>query len=531
MIENMESHKNNILLHQFFTQSARRHPQRTAIDIPPGKGRPRQTVTYETLDRHSDILAKHLSAFVTKECVVAILLPRNSHHLYAAQLAVLKAGAAYTAIDPGFPEDHIRFILEDSNALALLTDQNGAPRISSSEISPDRVLDLSAVLTNSADPPTQPFPSPPWLKPSSLAYVIYTSGTTGRPKGVMIEHRGVSNLVRSDLDTFRLSPEDRVVQGSSAAYDSSVEELWLGLSAGATVVVMDDEAARLGPDLVSWLRQEKVTVLCPPPTLLRAMGSDDPEKSLPDLSLLYVGGEALTTDVADRWARGRNLVNGYGPTECSVTSLRGRIVAGDAITIGKPISGIRAYVLDESLKVVDNGEAGELVLGGVGLARGYCNQPKLTTDKFPVHPQFGRIYRTGDLVHRDDEGNFFYRGRIDSQVKIRGYRVELEEIEYRLLQCDKVREAACRVRGEGAQQRLEAFISPEGDSAPPSMHNIKAFLEKTLPSHMIPSRIGVLAQMPRTVGGKLNRDALPLIDLQEEGATKPLAPPRDQMER
>src|SRR5208282_886799 len=165
-----------------------------------------------------------------------------------------------------------------------------------------------------------PPPAPPsWLTPNSLAYVIYTSGTTGRPKGVMIEHGSIANLVRADLDDFAVTPQDRVGQSSSAAYDSSVEETWLALASGATLVVMDSQTTRLGPDLIPWLRRERISVLFPSPTLLRSTGCDHPETELPDLRRVEVGGEALPCDVAERWARGRDLVNSYGPTECTVT--------------------------------------------------------------------------------------------------------------------------------------------------------------------------------------------------------------------
>jgi acyl-coenzyme A synthetase/AMP-(fatty) acid ligase len=201
----------------------------------------------------------------------------------------------------------------------------------------------------------------------------------------------VVNLVNSDIDEFRLTPSDRVAQGSSAAYDSSVEELWLAWGSGAAAVVMDEDAARLGPDLIPWLQHERVTVLCPPPTLLRTTGCERPWEALPELRLLYVGGEALPQDVADRWGRGRILVNGYGPTECTVTSVRGPICPGDPITIGLPVCGFTAWVLDESLQSVPEGAEGELCLSGVGLARGYRNLPAVTAEKFPQIPGLGRI--------------------------------------------------------------------------------------------------------------------------------------------
>jgi non-ribosomal peptide synthetase component F len=268
----------------------------------------------------------------------------------------------------------------------------------------------------------------------------------------MVEHGAIANLVRGDLCEFKLSTADRVGHGSSHAYDSSLEEIWLALASGATLVVLDDEVARAGPDLVPWLERERVSVLCPPPTMLRAMGCRRSDGLLPHLSLLYVGGEALTRDVADVWGPGRRMVNGYGPTECAVTAIRGSVSAAGPIDIGRPVPGARAWVLDASLGEVADGETGELCIGGAGLARGYWNAPELTAEKFPVHPALGRLYRTGDLARRQSDGTFECLGRIDAQVKLRGHRVELEDVEAHLGRLPGVRAAACRVelpRGSG----------------------------------------------------------------------------------
>jgi non-ribosomal peptide synthetase-like protein len=413
--------------------------------------------------------------------------------------------------------------------VALLTDAAGCARVKEAAPGMARVFDVSDALMLARER-NGPLPHPPWLTPSGLAYVIYTSGTTGRPKGVLIEHRSIANLVSSDLGEFQLSPSDRVGQSSSAAYDSSVEEIWLAFAAGATVVVMDDDTARLGPDLIPWLRRERITVFCPPPTLLRTTGCDDPATALPDLKWLYVGGEALPPDVADRWARGRRLVNGYGPTECTVTSLRGDVGEGEPITIGQPVPGLLAWVLDETLTEVANGERGELCLGGIGLARGYWKQPELTAEKFVNHPSLGRLYRTGDLVHCDSECRYHYHGRMDSQVKIRGYRIELGGIESRLAGCAGVRAAACHVQEDGGNPVLVAFVVPQNAAAPPAAAALKSALEADLPGYMVPARFGVVAELPTTVGGKLNRAALPRLEGVERKANGPLVPPRNSME-
>ncbi len=518
-----------LLLHDLFEESARRWPSAIAIDVPPGVSRPqRSAVTYAELKQRSDALACRLRSFVAGECLIAILLSRGSETLYSAQLAVLKAGAAYVCIDPAFPDAQIREIIADSGTVALLTDRAGLARAAQARFAVSEQIDVEECIHQTARGIAPP--NPHWLTPDSLAYLIYTSGTTGRPKGVMIAHRSIVNLVRSDLDEFALVPEDRVAQGSSAAYDSSVEETWLALASGAAVVPMDDDAARLGPDLIPWLRGERITVLCPPPTLLRATGCEHPEKALPDLRLLYVGGEALPRDVADRWAWGRRMVNGYGPTECTVTATRADILPTEPITIGRPVPGMQAWVLDSCLDPVPDGEPGELCLGGAGLALGYHNRPELTLQKFPVHPEFGRIYRTGDLVHKLPDDALVYHGRIDSQVKLRGYRIELEAIEVCLAECSGVREAACRLQGEGTQQTLAAFIVPVDTTEPPPFAELKTALSRTLPAYMVPTLFGLLSELPKTVGGKVKRDDLPELEVCSRNRGRIIRQPRSVVE-
>ncbi len=515
------------LLHGFFENSVRRWPERVALEIPPGNGRVlRELLTYAELDAASSALAARLGCLIHGECVIGILLPRTCGELVVAQLAVLKAGAAYNCLDPSFPDERIRVIIEDAEIGILLTNSEGRIRPGVCGLEALRTIDILQPL----DLEEGAAKLASWLTPASLAYVIYTSGTTGRPKGVMIEHHSIANLVASDLEAFALTPLDRVAQGSSAAYDSSVEETWLAFAAGATLVVMDDDSARLGPDLIGWLQSERITVFCPPPTLLRATGCSDPQTALPDLKLLYVGGEALPRDVADRWSRGRKLVNGYGPTECTVTCLRERIVEGFLITIGKPVSGAVAVVLNDQLEEVPVGGEGELCMGGIGLARGYWKRPDLTDEKFITHPFFGRIYRTGDLVNQDTEGRFFYHGRMDSQVKLRGYRIELGEVESRLAEFSDVRAAACKVQEDGEIPVIVAFVVPVDPSLPPSVEDLKTALGKILPGYMVPVRIGFLEHLPTTVGGKLNRAALPRLEGAVIQSIESNVPPRNPME-
>ncbi|HEX4609892.1 MAG TPA: amino acid adenylation domain-containing protein [Urbifossiella sp.] len=518
------------LLHEFFTRSAHRWGDRVAVDVPPSASRPdRRTVTYAELDRLSDGLAARLRKHVAGECVVAVLLPRTSEHIYLAQLAVLKAGAAYVCIDPTFPDAQIGHILADARPVAVLTDAPGAARLGRLPQAPDTVHDVVGWAAG-FDGPAGPLPPAAWLSPRSLAYLIYTSGTTGRPKGVMIEHAGIVNLVRGDTRTYPVAPDDRVGQNSSCAYDSSVEEVWMAFANGAALVVMDDETTRLGPDLVGWLADERVTVFCPPPTLLRTTGCARPDLALPRLRRVHVGGEALPADVAARWAPGRALVNDYGPTECSVVALRGIIAPDGPVSIGRPVPGTIVWVLDEALAEVPAGEPGELCLGGAGLARGYMNDPDMTARKFPVHPRFGRIYRTGDLARRNPDGTYDCLGRIDAQVKVRGFRIELEAVEARLAECPGVREAACRVQGEGPAGQIVAFLVPHDPAAPPHFDEVKAALRQLLPEYMVPSHFGLLPALPTTTGGKLNRRALPTLDVHTPDDPGHAVAPRDAAE-
>ena len=515
------------LLQHFLAATVARDPHGLALDIPPSRNRPeRQTLSYAELDAASDRLARHLAPLILGEGIIGIHLPRASLALYIAQLAVLKAGAAFTCLDTAFPDERVREIVADAEPFALLTDRASFNRLEFLCDGATIVLDVAPLLA--AEPAAER--ALPIIRDDRLAYVIYTSGTTGRPKGVMIEHRNIANLVASDLAEFGLGPADRVVQGSSSAYDSSIEETWLAFASGATLLVMDDDAARLGPDIVGWLRDEGATVFCPPPTLLRSSGCSDPATALPGLKLLYVGGEALPRDIADLWSQGRRLVNGYGPTECAVTCLRGDIAEGDPITIGRPVPGMAAWVVDDDLVLLPDGQRGELVISGAGVARGYRNRPDLTAEKFVEHPILGRLYRTGDLVHREEDGNFFYHGRIDAQVKIRGYRVELGEIETRLVSLPGVRAAGCRLQDHHGTTDLIAFVVADDPLNPPDGEALRGQLATTLPRYMVPSRIGLLSALPTSVGGKLDRKALPTLELAAVVADGPHIPAETEME-
>ncbi|MBI5851014.1 MAG: AMP-binding protein [Planctomycetes bacterium] len=456
------------LLHGFFAAAARRFGDRIAVDVPPGTGRPgRTTTTYAELARMAARLEQRLAPIAERDRIVAILLPRDSASVYAAQLAVNASGMAFLCLDVAFPDAHLRYVLDDSHAVLVLTDERGAARLRACGVAADLVLDVDGDAPAAARDGVRAAREAP--RSDDLAYVIYTSGTTGKPKG-------------------------------------------------------------LGPDLVAWLRAERITVLCPPPTQLRTMGCDDPSRELPDLRLVYAGGEALPQDLADRWSAGRRFVNGYGPTECTVTVVRGDVRPGEPVAIGRAVPGHVAHVLGPDLEPVRDGQSGELCIAGVGVARGYLGRPDLTAERFVRHARLGRVYRTGDRVRRAADGNLYYEGRLDAQVKLRGYRIELEEIETRLAACEGVREAACRVIGQDGAASLAAYVVATDTTALPGFDRLAELLRAELPAYMVPSRFARLDALPTTVGGKLDRKALPEIEAPAAATNGTCRAPRDAFE-
>ncbi len=522
------------LLHECFNRSAKQFPDAIAVDVPPTRTRPvRVQYSYAQLDQAANNIAGALqSRGIALEEIVLVLLGREDPLLYAAQLGIMKSGGAYCALDPRFPDAHIHSVMADCEGARTLTDAAGVARLTALGANSSQLLEVSGIAGTPAprtfDPPRDP---------SRLAYVIYTSGTTGRPKGVLLEHRGIVNLVESDRAEFGLGLGDRIAQCSSPAYDSSIEETYLALAVGATLVPLDDETVRLGPDLVAVLREERVRAFCPPPTLLRALGCVDPARELPDLGLLYVGGEALPQDLADLYAPHSRLENGYGPTECSVTVTRGTMQRGKPVTIGRAVINNRALVMreqDGQLVAVPVGERGELCIEGVGLARGYRGDAALTAAKFPTVDRIGRIYRTGDLASMRADGTIEFFGRIDAQVKLRGYRVELGAVEAELRAQAGVQDAAATIQSRGVEQRLVAFIVPCDPLRPPDIESIRASLRLLIPSYMVPSEFAVMEKLPTSIGGKLDRKNLP--KLWPDGASEfvPIDfrdPPADSVEQ
>lgn len=513
------------LLHELFERRCAAQPDRLAVLSS------REAVSYGELDRRANRIAHHLRAHgVRRGDLVALLLPRSAD-AYAALLGILKAGAAYVPLDPEYPPDRIGAILDDCGAAALVSDDELAPLAASFRGAVVRVdADAAALAAQSSERLDGRAGDG---DPHDLCYVIYTSGSTGRPKGVMVEHRSARHLVKAEAALFKVGPEDRVYQGFSLAFDASIEEIWLALHSGATLVSATPEMARSGPDLPRLLERAGVTVLSCVPSLL-SMFSDE----VATLRLLILGGESCPERLVERFARRRlRIFNTYGPTEATVIATCAELSAGRPVTIGRAIPGYRVHLLDDEAHPARRGAVGQICVAGIGVARGYVGLPDLTAARFVPDPLASegeldaRMFKTGDLGRVDADGNIEFVGRRDDQVKLRGYRVELAEVESALLASKDVLAAACTVREEtpGAATLFGYVVPRPGRQVDPQ--RLRAAMRTRLPPYMVPSWIEPVADLPRLANGKLDRDALPAPRARQASPSADARQPSSELER
>ncbi|WML61352.1 MULTISPECIES: non-ribosomal peptide synthetase [Rhodococcus] len=466
------------------------------------------TLTYREADAESSRLARLLIARgIGPEDRVAVLLTRSIRSVLAVW-AVAKAGAAFVPVDPLYPADRVRYMLSDSDArlaLTVVAHRGVVPEGFDTLVldEPDTRRELDAC---PADPLTFVDRVRP-LRPDHPAYVIYTSGSTGRPKGVVVTQAGLADFCAEQVERYRLTPAARTLHFASPSFDASVLELLLAVGSGSTMVVAPPSVYG-GDDLAELLRRERVTHAFVTPA---ALASVDPT-GLDDLETVVVGGEACPPDLVARWAPGRRFHNGYGPTETTImTSISGPLAPGAPVTIGRPVRGVAARILDTRLRPVPAGTAGELYLTGSGLARGYHERPGLTATRFVAAPGGARRYRTGDLVRspRSAREGITYLGRNDFQVKVRGFRIELGEIDAAFAAHPTVDFAATvGYRGATGDTRLVTYVHAAAGSAI-DVAVLTAFVAERLPAHMIPSSVIALETIPLTPVGKLDRAALP----------------------
>lgn len=493
-----------------------------------------EQVTYDELNRRANQLARYLRRLgVGPETVVGLLLERSIEAI-VAMLAVLKADGAYLPLDPANPPERLNYILEDAEITVLLTQADLDQQVSrlASQRSDDsenrRVVHLDMDWKLIASESDQNLTGR--TSGENLAYVIYTSGSTGRPKGVCISNQSISSHCRHIKEHFGLTPHDRVLQFAAYSFDQSVEQILATLITGATLVLR-------GPEV--WLPTEfsqvvsdlGLTVVNLPPAYwhqwVGSWNDGNEQTSNDQLRLVISGGDVMQSEtLADWWKtpmKNAALLNAYGPTETTITATTFEIEPGmedDRIPIGRPGANRKAYILDPHGSPVPIGVAGELYLGGEGLARGYLRQPGLTAERFIPDPYSdkpgARLYRTGDLVRHRPDGNVEFLGRVDQQVKIRGFRIELDGIEAVLNQHPAVRQAVVLAREDTpGDKRLAAYIVPENEAletsqeGSPTERDLRAFLKERVPDYMVPSTFVSMDAFPVTSSGKIDRGALP----------------------
>lgn len=492
-------------LHWLFLKTVERHPERIALEV--GE----DTLTYRELHFQAARQAMMLKKMGLEPGDFVGLFQPRAKEMIASLLGILLAGGAYVPMDPTYPRDRVEYILENGNIDILLTHSELLESLGDFDcqcVPVDQLKPLSADDLPEELPLTRGN-----AKPSDPAYVIYTSGSTGRPKGVKVLHSSASHLVKAEGILYNTQPEDRVYQGFSLAFDASVEEVWMALFAGATLVLGTKEVAYSGAMLRDFLDARNITAFSTVPTQLSLM-----EEAVDSIRILILGGEALSAEILHPWySPARNIYNTYGPTEATVIATSKTCVEGEVVTIGEAIANYSCLIMDEQQRLVPYGGKGELVLGGPGVAAGYVGLPEMTAQRFlELSPsndpdEIERYYRSGDLCFLTWDGEVQFIGRIDAQVKIRGYRVELSEIESVLMQHPSTRNAVVAVHAsqDGIPQ-IVAYLVPgeETEEEQLKQDELHDFLKDQLPSYMWPSVYQLEKELPTLPSGKVDRKKL-----------------------
>ncbi|MGI4849565.1 MAG: amino acid adenylation domain-containing protein [Janthinobacterium lividum] len=512
-------------IQQLFEACVRRYRDEVAVVFE------HQSLSYDELNRRANQLAHHLRALGIGHDDLVCLCIERSIDMVVGILGVLKAGGAYLPLDPAMPATRFASVFASARPRLLLTQQALAARHECGTV-PKLCLDDETLwrLPLSQDNPLLR------TDPNNLAYVIYTSGTTGQPKGTLIHHGGLTNLVYAQQDAFGVKAGMNVLQWASLTFDAAVSEIFTALTMGARLYLASSDALLPGENLLRTLRHYQIALVTLTPSALAAL----PLARLPCLKTLVVAGERCDPAIIAPWSQQLTVINAYGPTEVTVCATV-HAVAGDARRpppIGKPIANTQTYILDANLQPVPIGVTGELYLGGEGLARGYLNQPDMTAERFIPNPhsqQAGaRLYRTGDLARFLPNGNIDYIGRIDSQVKLRGYRIEPSEIAFALTELPAVAEAVVVMQKTAAgDPRLVAYVvrqqlrEPLGTAAeanvcrsvlpaPATAASLRSALLAVLPGYMVPAHFVFVTSLPRNRSGKLDRAALDLVSWSQE---------------
>ncbi len=464
-----------------------------------------ESITYGELSARSDAVARSLIGLgVRPGDLVGLCLPRSAG-LVVAALGIFRAGAAYVAIDPAYPDERLAWILSDSGPVVTITDEDTVARLGPTART--IVLGPGGQLEGEA-PPAGGSDLPPSPSAEDLAYVIYTSGSTGRPKGAMVHHAGLLNMVEWHRRAFEVGPTDRCTQLVSPGFDAAVQEIWPTLASGAALLVVPDDLRADPIGLRDWLIAEGVTVTFLPTAVVETIiGLKWPSEA--PLRYVLTGGDALTR----RPAPGQpfTLINGYGVSEASVVSTSGAVGPDGegAPSLGRPIDGVTIEAVDEDLEPLPPGESGEMVIVGVSVGLGYLNRPELTAERFVEDRRGRRLYRTGDQARIDTTGEIEFLGRLDDQLSIRGFRVEAGEVAAAINSHPGVEASVAVAAGDSSsERRLVAYVVAAGPERPGD-EEVSEHVGSSLPEYMVPSTYVWLDRLPITEHGKVDRRALP----------------------
>lgn len=504
----------DMTIHKLFEQQVLLTPDHTAV-ICEGK-----SLTYRELNEKANRLGNAIRGYyhtiyredILPDTPVGVCINRGVDMIVAI-LGILKAGCAYMPVDPSYPADRLRFMMDDALAPLVVTEMALLEKLLFLNQADYGIISLDGgwdVISKYSDKNPEQINGP-----DNLAYIIYTSGSTGRPKGVMIEHKSAVNFICNEKNLRHIAPGDRLLQFASINFDASVTEIYPALLWGATLHIAGNDIRKDPEALYHYVSEQSINDMFLPPPVLHAM----PKKDLPSLRSIVVGGDVCNRETLNFWSKGRKVINEYGPTECTVVS--NESIYSDGILhneIGRPIANMKAYILDSHLNPVPEGTEGELYIGGIGVGRGYLNRQSLTDERFIKNPFVTqeeqakgrnlRLYRTGDLVKWIKGGSIEFIGRADSQVKIRGFRVEPGEIEAVLSSHGEIKDCAVSTYTEGTEKRLIACYVPVPGTCP-SIKNLRLHLEELLPDYMIPSVFMEMKALPLSPGGKIDRKSLP----------------------
>ncbi len=484
------------------------------------------SLTYAELNSRSNVVAASLLASgLARNEPVGIYL-ESSLDLVVAALGVWKAGGAYLPIDPAYPADRATYILTDSGAPILITRRGLTSAPASGKWTTILIDDLRSIAAGESRPAAP-------LSPGDLAYIIYTSGSTGQPKGVEITHANLANLVEWHTEAFLVSRHDRATQVAGPAFDAAVWELWPYLAVGAAVHLCSPQTRLSALQVRDWLVAEKITISFLPTVLAEEVLRLSWPSST-SLRILLTGGDALHTFPPSNLPF--QVVNNYGPTECTVVATSG-VVSGhqgdhSSPAIGRPILNTSIYLLDDAGREVGEGQPGELYIGGPSVGRGYRNRPDLTAASFvqvAIAGKTERAYRTGDLARRLPDGQLAFVGRADDQIKIRGFRIEPDEIACVINRHPSIVSSAVMAREDQGEKRLVAYVVPSA-GAEIWDRDLRDLLTKSLPGYMVPATFILLDKIPVTANGKLDKAALPAPSDKNQLRRDTYVAPRNELE-